>query len=58
MDVFHGDLKPVEASSFGDLDLHTESLGEVFQNDPVRGCEKGKHVFDEVLFVRFEFLPV
>lgn len=58
MDVLHGDLEAVEASSLRDLHLRAELLGKVLQNNPVGCREKGKHVFDEMLLFFVEALPV
>jgi hypothetical protein len=58
MNVFHGTLKTVEASCLWKLDFAAEILSDVFQNDSVRSSEEGKNVFNEVLLISIEFLPV
>merc|ERR1719203_304541 len=58
VDVLDSDLEAVEAAGFGDLYLAHEVFDEVFVDDSVGGCEKGEDVFDEVLFVMSEFVPV
>lgn len=37
MDVFHRDLKPVEASCLGDLYLRTKLFGKVLKDDAIAG---------------------
>jgi hypothetical protein len=56
--VLHRNLEAVEASRLRDLHLTAELLGQVFEDDAVRGCEEGQDIFDEVLLLGVEFLPV
>lgn len=54
MDVLHGDLEPVEASSFGSLNFVAESLEEVLVDNAIGGSEKCENVGDEKAFVVVE----
>lgn len=58
MDVLHSYLKAIEAARLGDLHLHAELLGQVLQHDSVGGGKKCQDVFDEVLLIGLELLPV
>jgi hypothetical protein len=58
VDVFHHHLEAVEASGFGNLDFGAETLGEIFKNNTVRGCKKSEYVFDEMLLIGSESLPI
>lgn len=58
MDVFHHDLESIEASSFWNLNFSAEFLSQVLIDNAVRGCEEGKHVFDEMLLIFVEFFPM
>ena len=51
MDVFHHDLKSIEAASFRYLHLPTESLDKVLIDNPIGSGEEGKDVGDEVTLV-------
>ena len=51
VDVLHHDLKAVEASRFGYLDLSAETLYEVLIDDAIRGGEEGEDVGDEVALI-------
>ena len=51
VDVLHHHLEAVEASGFGNLDFGAKTLGEIFKNNTVRGCEKSEDVLDEMLFI-------
>lgn len=41
VDVLHGNLKPIEAPSLGDLNLGTELICQILEDDPIAGCEEG-----------------
>lgn len=56
--VLHGDLEAVEAARLGDLHLRAKLLRQILQHDSVGGREKGQHVFDEMLLLFVQFLPV
>ena len=58
MNVFHHHLEAVEAASLWDLNLGREALRQVLQNDAVAGCKERKDMFDEVLLVLLQLLPV
>ena len=58
VNVFHHHLEAVEATGFRHLDLGAEPLSEVFKHNAITGSEKGENVFDEVLLVTSEFLPI
>ena len=45
-------------TGFRHLYFIAKAFGNVFSHDPVRGCEKGKHVLYEVLLVTGQFEPV
>jgi hypothetical protein len=51
VDVFHHDLKSVEAASLGDLDFSTETLEEVLIDNAIGGCEESKYVRNEVTLI-------
>ena len=40
MNIFHGNLKSIEASGLWDLNLGAELLSEVLEHDPIRGGKK------------------
>ena len=54
VDVLHHDLEAVEASSFRNLDLSTETLDQVLVDNSVRGSEEGEDVGDEITLVIVE----
>lgn len=58
VDVFHHHLEAVEAPGFGNLDFGAKTLGKIFENNPVRGCEKSEDMLYEMLFIGSESLPV
>lgn len=58
MYVLHHHLKAVKTASFRNLNLSAKSLGKVFQDDTITGCEESKHMLDEVLLIFVEFWPV
>lgn len=58
VDVFHGDLEAVKASSLGDLDFWAELLCKVFHDYSITGGEEGEYVFDEMFLIGVEFFPI
>ena len=58
MDVLHCDLEAVEAARLGQLDLGRESLAEVLVDNAIRRGEESENVFDEVLLVLAQLIPV
>jgi hypothetical protein len=58
MNVFHGHLKAIEASSFWDLHLGAELLCEVLHDDSVTCGEKCKHILDEMFLIGVKFIPI
>ena len=58
MNVLHHHLEAVEASGLGDLNLGGEPLSEVLEDNTIRCGEEGEDVFDEMLFILGESLPV
>lgn len=58
MDVLHGHLETVEASSLWDLNFSHKSLCEILKNDTIGGSEESQYHFDEMLLVFIEFLPI
>jgi hypothetical protein len=59
VNVLHHDLETVEASSFWNLDLSTESLKKVLVHDTIRGGEECKDVGNEVSLIVVEsVIPV
>ena len=56
--VFHGDLKPVECTGFGELDVGHETDRQIFKHDAVtRGKKRENHAY-KIFFVRFQGLPM
>lgn len=51
VDVFHHDLKAIEASRLRYLDLSAETFHQVLIDNAIRGGEEGKDVGDEVTLV-------
>jgi hypothetical protein len=58
VDVFHHHLEAVEASCLGYLHFIAEALSKVLDHNAIRCSEEGKNIFNEVLFVLTEFLPI
>ena len=58
MNVFHHHLETVKAAGFWNLYLCAESLRKVFKHNTITSCEEREYVFDEVLLVLSELLPV
>jgi hypothetical protein len=56
--VLHGYLEAIEAACLGDLHLRAKLLRQILKHDSIRGGEEGEHVFDEMLLLFVEFLPV
>ena len=56
MDVLHHNLKTIEATGFGVLDLVQEVDGQVFVDNAVTGGKEGQHVLDEMLLVGVELV--
>ena len=51
-------MEPVESSSLWDLYLCHESLCKILKNNTVTSSEESKNVFDEMLLVIVEIVPV
>ena len=51
VDVFHHDLKAVEAACFWDLNLSREAFDEILVDDAVGSSEEGQNVRDEVALI-------
>ena len=58
MDVLHRDLEAVEAARLRQLDFGREALAEVLVDNAIRRGEESENVFDEVLLVLAQLLPV
>ena len=58
VDVLHRDLEAVEAARLRQLDLGREALAEVLVDNAIRRGEESENVFDEVLLVLAQLLPV
>lgn len=51
VDVLNHDLESIEAASFSNLDLSTETLKQVLVDNAIRGSEEGENVGDEVSLI-------
>ena len=58
VNVFHGDLKPIKAPCFRYLNLGTELLCQVLEDNPIWGGKEGENVFNEMFFILIKPLPV
>ena len=58
VDVLHRDLEAVEAARLRQLDFGREALAEVLVDNAIRRGEESENVFDEVLLVLAQLLPV
>ena len=58
VDVLHGNLESVKASSFGGLNLRHEILRQVFVDNAVRGRKKCQNVRDKVTLVVRQRVPI
>lgn len=56
--VLHGDLEAIEAPRLRDLHLRAKLLRQILKHDSIRCREEGEHVFDEMLLLLVQFLPV
>ncbi len=56
--IFHSNLEAIKASCLGYLNFWAELLREIFHNDSVTGGEECEDIFDEMFFVRVQFLPI
>ena len=58
MNILHHHLEAVEAAGLWYLNFSREALSEVLKHDSITGCEKGQYMFDEVLLVFLQILPI
>mmetsp|Transcript_139763 Transcript_139763/g.197928 ORF Transcript_139763/g.197928 Transcript_139763/m.197928 type:complete len:203 (+) Transcript_139763:437-1045(+) len=58
VDVLHCDLEAIEGTGFRNLNLRRELRRKVFQDDAIRGREKGKDMLDEVLLALIQIHPI
>ena len=54
VNVFDGDLKPIEAPGLRDLDLLHEPFNKVFVNKSVWCCEECKDMGNEIFLIIFQ----
>ena len=58
MNVFDGNLEPIEASRLGGLNLGGKIHGKIFIDDTIGGSKKGQNVGDEMPLVGSHITPI
>jgi len=58
VDVLDGNLHTIETTGFRELDFSSKVLNQVLIHNAIRGCKESKDMFNEVLLIGFELLPV
>jgi len=58
MDVLHHHLEAIESSGLWNLDLCHKSLSQVLKNNTITGSKETKNMFNEMLLILGEIVPV